>query len=107
MCTTYVLKDSLPFSGNLPNSGMMLNGTLYQLMPLDFPTLGSVSGLLPTITATEWKGAPHSRYKGSEKFRGGRLSEGLRISSEDFLYTNPNFAEVFMGYPMEWTALEV
>jgi hypothetical protein len=84
---------------------MMQNGTLYELAMLGSPISGKDYGFLPTITATEWKGAPRSRYLGSEAYRGARTSEALRIGLEDYPLLHPDFAEVFMGYPMGWTDL--
>ncbi len=62
---------------------------------------------LPTISATEYKGAQKNRYKGSRDFRGVRMSEGLRTCKEDPIYLNPSFAEVMMGFPVGWTELSV
>ena len=63
--------------------------------------------LLPTISATEYKGSPKNRYKGSMDFRGARMSEGLRTCKKDPIYLNPSFAEVVMGFPRGWSELGV
>ena len=61
--------------------------------------------LLPTISATEYKGAPKNRYKASKDFHGAKMSEGLMTCKEDPIYLNPSFAEVVMGFPRGWTEL--
>jgi len=66
----------------------------------------SFIGLIPTISASEGKGAARKRFAGSEEYRSSKTAEGLRECESDHLYLNPNFAEVFMGYPEGWTDLE-
>ncbi len=63
----------------------------------------SFVGLIPTITANENKGSGRARFAGSPEYRGAKASEALRASESDPIYLNPNFAEVFMGYPQDWT----
>ena len=60
---------------------------------------------LPTIGKQEPKGASRNRYRGSDHFRGAKMSEGLRICEEDPIYLHPSFAEAVMGYPIGWTEL--
>lgn len=60
---------------------------------------------LPTITANEGKGSGKDRFIGSPNFRASKMSEGLRTSKTDPIYLNPSFAEVVMGFPIGWTAL--
>lgn len=98
-------KDLLSSWPNLPSSGMMLSGTLYELAMLGSPISGKDYGFLPTTTATEWKGSPRSRFLGSPEYRGARTSEALRTGSEDWTLLHPSFAEVFMGFPLGWTDL--
>lgn len=69
--------------------------------------LGRLVRLLPTMGASEFKGASRNRYVGSPHFRGAKMSEGLRISSADPTYLNPSFAEAVMGYPIGWTEPEL
>lgn len=61
---------------------------------------------LPTMGANEYKGSSRDRYKGSQNFRGAKMSEGLRSSSQDPIYLNPCFGELIMGLPKDYTALE-
>ena len=94
------------FSATWPRSGMTRNGIAYQLPALVSPTLGTESGLLPTIVANEGKGSARSRYQGSTEYRGVKMSEGLRTGATDPIYTDPSFAEAAMGFPRGWTLLE-
>lgn len=102
ICETAEWALSFP---NLPRSGMMQSGTLYQLGELVSPSNGSVYGLLPALSATEWKGTPRSRYKGSAEYRGSRMAEGLRTGLGSWTLLHPHFCEVVMGYPIMWTEL--
>ena len=63
--------------------------------------------MLPTIGANEGKGSSRDRYKGSPNFHGAKMSEGLRSSSDDPIYLNPCFAEAVMGFPQDYTDLEM
>ena len=78
----------------------------FRLLPWTQINSDSVSGFLPTITANEGKGAGRKRWVGSKDYRGAKMSEGLRTSFNDPIYTHPNFAEGQMGYPRDWTLLE-
>lgn len=46
------------FSATWPSAGMMRNGKTYRRQPWALPIAESVSGLLPTPTATDWKRSP-------------------------------------------------
>lgn len=94
------------FWGTWPRSGMTRSGTAYRLPVLAIPTLGTESGLLPTIGANESKGAGKYRYRGSTAYRGAKMSEGLRTGEADPIYLHPDFAEWSMGFPAGWTLLE-
>jgi len=63
--------------------------------------------LLPTIGACEYKGLSKKRFRGSQAYRGAKMSEGLRTSKEGQIYLNPYFAEAVMGFPIGWTELKV
>ncbi len=95
------------YSETWPQSGMTRSGKLYQLQQSE-QFIGAVAcGLLPTIPATEYKGCQKYRYRGSETFRGSKMSEGLRTSQNDPPCTHPNFAEAMLGYPKDYTLLEI
>ena len=85
---------------------MTRSGIAYQRPPLVPLTLVTGRGLLPTLGKNEPKGAGRARYRGSEEFRGAKMSEGLRSGPDDPIYLHPDFAEAVMGFPPGWTALE-
>lgn len=99
------LKDLPSFFNSLPKSGMLLNGTIYQLTELVSPMSGKDYGWLPTLNASDHKGVQRFRYKGSAESRGVRMAEGLRTSSANGTILHPHFAEAVMGYPITWTEL--
>lgn len=93
------------FSETWPRSGMMRNGTAYQLATLARPTSEIVSGLLPTPTVNDAGNitAPPSQFH--------RLSPGIpiilaikagkRLGNKSLRM----FAEWMMGYEAGWTSL--
>ena len=86
-------------------SAWMRDATLYRLTPWAPSTIGKGYFCIPTIVASEAKGACRNRYRGAKHFRGSKMSEGLRICETDPLYTHPCFAEAMMGFPKGWTDL--
>jgi len=90
-----------------PAAGMIVGGIAYQLPPLVCPIYARGLSWLPTMGATEYKGAATKRFVGSPHFRGSRMSEGLRTSEKDPIYLHPSFAEAAMGFLIGWTDLEV
>ena len=91
------------FSESWPAMGVLANGRAYQLPILELGTFAIVGGLFPTPTATEWKGAPKNRFRGSPHWRGVRTSESLRRCETDPPLVHPSYAEALMGYPTGWT----
>lgn len=89
-----------------PPSGMMRNGIAYQLKPLVCRTTEKDFIQLPTPLASDYKGTSRKRFRGSQAYRGGRITEALRNCQEDAIYTNPQFAEAVMGLPKDFTRLE-
>ena len=81
---------------------------LFQLVPLtrltDETEFGSSPETWPTPTASDSRGAPKNRYKGSATSH-GNLSEEVRTHQEDG-QLNPQWVEWLMGYPEGWTDLE-
>ena len=75
-------------------SGMMRNGTAYQLPPLTRRILGTEYGLFPTPLASE------TGYRKAKFSQGG-------TSLSTFLQgrPNPEFVEWLMGFPINHTAL--
>jgi hypothetical protein len=62
--------------------------------------------LMPTLTASEWKGVTRSRFLGSPAYRTDNLASAFRRSESDLAYLDPDFAEAFMGFPTGWTVLK-
>jgi len=58
----------------------------------------------PTPTASDHRGAPRNRFKGSEKSH-GNLCEEVRENQNDG-QLNPQWVEWLMGFPEGWTDLE-
>ena len=93
-----------PCSERWPRLGMTANGLAYQLPILELGTYVIGGGLLPTPSATEYKGTCQTRFLGSEHSRMSRLVEGLRTCSTDPLVAHPDSVEILMGFPAGWTA---
>lgn len=130
-----LVEDWTRFSGTWPRSGMMRSGTAYQLPPLAPLIKETVSGLLPTPAARDWKGsvqgetlrarATMTRGVSLEEFllRGtlptpsagsshsaGRLDEWggknpFRGTDVGKLHLSPSFVEEIMGFGAGWTEL--
>ncbi len=95
--------DSPQFSKSLTAWGMMQDGVFWELGTSARYTKEIESGFLPTISATEWKGACSRRFVGSEHYRAARMAEGLRRGKDCPAYIHPDFAEVQMLWPITWT----
>ena len=100
------LNESLPI---LPRLGEMRHGRLYrhpqqEQITREIEYLSSVT--LPTMSATEYKGAPRKRFRGSTHFRGSRMVEGLRNGLNDPCRISIHFAEAQMGFPQDYTMIE-
>jgi hypothetical protein len=94
------------FSQTWPRSGMMLNGTAYQLHTLEPGIGGTESGYLPTPTkSADSKGSPRGRFFGSGTCYSS-LREVLRDGPDDPIYPNPKLVEEMMGFPMFHTDLQ-
>jgi hypothetical protein len=92
------------YSQTWPSSGMMRNGTVYQL-PMLVPGIdGTEFGYLPTPTKSDAKGSPKNRYFRSPTSH-GNLCEVLRDGPDDPIYPHPDFVTQMMGFPMGHTEL--
>jgi hypothetical protein len=92
----------------LPCWGSMRNGELWERSTPEWITTGNVYGLLPTPTATDYKGStPHQVQRRHRKGNGLTLREWLAKYSqaEKTVYPNPGFLETVMGWPIGWTEL--
>ena len=92
---------------DLENQGYAPQGRLYYQLQVLEPCTGDIGQrLLPTLTASEWKGTAKNRYWGSHTYRSDKLASRFRTQSEDMTHINPDYAEVYMGFPMGWTVLD-
>jgi hypothetical protein len=93
------------FSETWPSSGLMRNGTTFQLPTLGPGIGGAEFGWLPTPTASsDSKGSPRNRYFGSPTCM-SNLREVLRDGPDDPIYPNPELVEEMMGFPRGFTRL--
>lgn len=94
-----LLADLDVFSETWPKWGMMRGGVCWELTPVDFRIIEPECGWLPTPSGVnggrnntmgrvdEWGGS-------SNPLRGTPIGKAL----------SPNFEEIVMGWPIEWTA---
>ncbi len=68
--------------------------------------LEQIKIMIPTIGASEPKGASSKRYRNSAAYRGAKTAEYMRTSKDDPIYLHPSFAEAMMGFPMGWSELK-
>lgn len=100
--------DTLPpFSATWPKAGITVDGVSYRQPKWEQTICGDGYGcLLPTITATEWKGAKSTRYQTADADGfGWRRVEAVRKQG-DGIYIHPNYAEAVMMWPIMWTDLK-
>jgi hypothetical protein len=85
------------FSQTWPRSGMTRNGIAYELPVLDCLTAVTAFGLLPTPTASDFKGGHHS----------GRFSELKHYLLQKFRMKYPPLSLLtdMMGFPEGWCEL--
>lgn len=95
----------MSFSDVFPIAGMMRSGNIYQHPLSVHRTAAEGSSLLPTPTASDWKGSSRARYRGAPTSRVGRTSAALRTSIDDPTCLHPSFGEEIMGFPIGWTDL--
>lgn len=88
---------SAEFSETWPRSGLMRNGTAYQLPPLVPNTAGSVSGSWHTPVARD--------FKGYTMRDGESICNQLRAIFGGPGVPHPRFVEQLMGFPIGWTEL--
>lgn len=98
------------FLGTWPKWGSMHDGECSAHTMPAWITCGSVSGLLPTPTASDAKG---SVLPETAKKRAAKSSRGVRLPEHLTLMGllpggrhNPEFSEWLMGWPLQWTGIE-
>jgi hypothetical protein len=103
---------SQAFSATWPRSGMMQNGTAFQLPPLAPRISVTVATLLPTPRATDGERGGRGDLLAVLK---GRAQHGYKAHPEFSMdpltaprggHTNPEFVEWCMGFPLGWTSLD-
>lgn len=93
-----------------PKWGSMRSGVLYQRQKPVHLISAKESGLLPTPTATDYKGStPSQVQRRAQKGNGLTLREWLAKYSkaQDTVYPHPGLLEKVMGLPHGWTELNV
>lgn len=94
------------YSNPLPKSGMMCNGTLFQLQPLVQGIDGKESGYwLPTPIARDWKDTPGMAKQAGKRQRTDTLPRKIyhiEQSPPKSGIINPKLALWLMGYPQDW-----
>ena len=97
-------EEVLPWSSvTLPKWGLMRDGVLWERTTAALPTAATESGLLPTPTATDYKGGRSP--EGAEK-AGRGPTNGLRDFCRLVLgwkRPKPAALESLMGWPIGWT----
>lgn len=99
------LEDSTPSCLTLPNWGLMRNGDVYQHPLSALPTTATVSGLLPTPLATDWKGGTSSIRKDKGTQRLDQFRDWIK-SVHGLTYPIPEHSEAVMGWPIGHTDLK-
>lgn len=80
-------------SKTFPSAGMMRTGELFQQTTWERPISEKGSGLLPTLLADDYRSTVHKTREGNT------LPEALNGG------LNPDWSELFMGFPIGWTSL--
>lgn len=94
------------YSGILPTWGMMLDGVVTGLPMSEQFTPENGLRLLRTLVASDYKGSVKSRYIGSTAKNQIGIYSVLRNGVNDPIYLNPNYCEIIMGFPDQWTELK-
>lgn len=84
--------------------GMKLKHLIFRLVPSHYNAWNGTYGLLPRPTASDHKGAPMKRYRGSIHSH-GNFREVIREKETDGNYPRPEFVEWVKGFPIGWTDL--
>lgn len=84
--------------------------SIFRLALLDYQAWNGTSGLLPRVTASDWKGVrlrSHRNSTSKERFSstGGRFVQQIRSSERDGIYPLAALCEAVKGFPISWSAL--
>ncbi len=96
-CPLLPSMDLTRYSGDLPKSGLMLNGIVFPQPRLVRSTFERGSSYLPTLVASDCTRGSYS-HKHSKT--------GLRLCERLGGRLNPDWCEWFMGFPIKYSALE-
>ena len=99
--------EDLPsLSVTLPQWGMTRNGLVFQHLTSKRPINVTESGsLLPTPTATDWKGGTTAIRKDKELQRMDQFRHWIKCV-HGLTYPIPEHSEAMMGFPLGWTDLK-
>lgn len=95
-----------PYSEAWPSAGMILSGIAYRRLALAHHISAPEHTFLASPLASERNGAFRKRYRGSPNLPLSRTSETLRTCETDPKFLDGQFAEMLMGLPKDYTALE-
>lgn len=84
--------------------------SIFRLALLDYQAWNGTSGLLPRVTASDWKGVRKRSFRGSENKErfsasGGRFCQQLRTTKECGIYLSVDCCELVKGFPITWSEL--
>ena len=103
-CPRFSMRDYPSFSTASMRSGMTVNGTLYQLPPLVPDITATVSGLLPTPAARDWKDTAGMAKEKGKRSRIDQLHRRIYFDERSSSgKVNPEYVEWLMGFPITWT----
>lgn len=98
--------EVLPWSSvTLPRWGMTVAGVVYQHPTLERPISATVSGLLPTPMASDWKGGTTAIRKDTGKQRLDQFRDWCK-SLHGLTYPIPEHSEAMMLWPIGWSDLK-
>lgn len=85
--------------------------SIFRLAVLDYQAWNGTFGLLPRVTASDWKGVRKRSFRGSESKErfsasGGRFMQSLRTGPQDGIYPPPELCEAVKGFPISASALK-
>jgi hypothetical protein len=101
------VEADLPLPEKLPKWGMIVDGVLYPLRPLERYTVGRGGFYWPTPQACDADKGPAKEYdpKGKQSSQRNLVTLAARFSTTGKIL-NPQFVEFLMGYPIGHTELE-
>lgn len=95
------------YSETWPKWGMMLDGVAYAPHGLEPFINEREYSLLPTPTASDAKGSPRGRFRGTQSWTPSNLREVFRECQTDGEYPHPEFVEWMMGFDTGYTDLNL